>query len=119
MNSHMSMYTLVDLIAWTFSSIVLNCQPIFKLCCNVYIIQTQLEHAETVHDLHQLLYSDEVDFRYECGVSQPVQTIRMADRYSIISAIALHCSVTMCKAELDQLVEGLRTLEVSIYTTGT
>ena len=63
-------------------------------------------------ELHELLNTEEYDFRYECGVSQPVTSIEFSSREKIVGAIAMHYSVVRVKAELDQLVKGLNVLKI-------
>ena len=57
--------------------------------------------------MQELLGSDEYDFRYDLGIGQPVNTIRLEDREKIISSIANHYGILVVKAELDQLLGGL------------
>lgn len=52
-------------------------------------------------------------FHYECGVSQPVSTIKPSDRDTIVTALAMHFSVTSVKAELDQMVKGMEVFKLS------
>ena len=47
--------------------------------------------------------------RYECGISKPTLSIKDED---IISALCLHFVVLSIKAELDDLVNGLKSLDV-------
>ena len=63
-------------------------------------------------EFRELLGTDEYDFRYECGVSQPVTSINLSDRNKLVSAIAMHYSVVRVKAELDQIVNGLKVLKI-------
>ena len=65
-----------------------------------------------VHELQELLDSDDYDFRYDCGIMQPTQSIQLTERDHIISCIAKHYAVLRPKAELDQLLAGLCTLSV-------
>ena len=50
--------------------------------------------------------------RYNCGISQSAQQIRANDQTVIISAMCLHYTVLAIKAELDQIVNGLETLDL-------
>ena len=61
----------------------------------------QLQNASSSQELQELLGSDEYDFRYDLGIGQPVNTIRLE---RIISSIANHYSILVVKAELDQLI---------------
>jgi len=72
----------------------------------VYILQ--LINAPDEESFVALLDSEEYNFRYDCGVSQPVSTIKLCHREDIVSALALH-SVFAIKAELDQLISGFHT----------
>ncbi len=50
--------------------------------------------------------------RFECGVCQPTAKIQDRDRKDIISSLCLKFVILAVKAELDQLVEGLKTLDI-------
>ena len=50
--------------------------------------------------------------RYECGISKPTGCIQNADREDIISSLWLHFVVLTAKAELDDLVAGLKSLDI-------
>ena len=63
-------------------------------------------------EFHELLNTDDYDFRYKCGVSQPVTSIKCSSREKIVSAIAMHYCVVRVKAELDQIVTGLDVLKI-------
>lgn len=54
----------------------------------------------------QLLNSEDYDFRFECGVGQPITTITINHRDEIVDALAMH-SIFSIKAELDQMISGL------------
>lgn len=70
----------------------------------------QLNEAKTDDDFQDLIGSDEYDFRFSCGVTQPSVKLKLKDRDKIISSLCLHFTVL---AELEQLHHGLSTLEVS------
>ena len=59
-----------------------------------------------------LLDSDEFDFRYDIGVSQPSHTLQLSDRDRILNSMATHYAVKYMKAEVDQLKEGLKAMGV-------
>ena len=67
----------------------------------------QIEDASLVSQLQELLNTEEFDFRYDLGISKPVHEIRLDDRETLVSSMALHYGVLMVKAELDQLLCGL------------
>ena len=54
-----------------------------------------------------MLDSDEFDFRYDLGIIKPATELRLEDRESIVSSMALHFGVLSVKAELDQILCGL------------
>jgi len=56
--------------------------------------------------LINLLDSEEYNFRYECGVCQPSQMMKLSQRDDIVNALAMH-TIYSIKAELDQIVCGL------------
>ena len=63
-------------------------------------------------EFHELLNTEEYNFRYECGVSQPVTSIESSSHEKIVGAIAMHYSVVRVKSELDQLAKGLNVLKI-------
>ena len=50
--------------------------------------------------------------RYECGISKPTVNIRDIERSSIVSSLCLHFVILSVKAELDDLVNGLKSLDI-------
>ena len=77
----------------------------------------QLAETTTIEQFRRLLNSNSYDFRFECGISKPVVSIEEVDKEKIITAMALHFSISVCKTELDQLINGLETLQVKIIHT--
>lgn len=57
-----------------------------------------------------MLESSEYDFRYDMCVGLIVDSI--IDRDKLINTIALYYTVVRCKAQVDQLTEGLRVLGI-------
>jgi len=53
-----------------------------------------------------MLESEEYNFRYECGVNQPSQLIKLFYRDEIVNASAMY-TIYCIKAELDQIIYGL------------
>lgn len=62
--------------------------------------------------MRTLLDSDEFDIRYDIGVSQPTSSLQLIDCDQIVQSFATHFSIMRVKAELDQIVEGLKTLDL-------
>ena len=62
--------------------------------------------------MQHLLNSDEFAFRYECGFAQPTSTLALKDSERIVTTIAMHYSIVQCMAQLAQLQDGLRSLNV-------
>ena len=59
-----------------------------------------------------ILDSDAFDFRFDVGVSQPSSSISLVDLPSIIELFVSHSTVFSVKAQLDQIVEGLKTANI-------
>ena len=59
-----------------------------------------------------VIEAEDFDFIYDCGIHQPLHTIKKAKNECLVSAVAKHYSVISCKAELDQILEGLDTMQV-------
>lgn len=53
-----------------------------------------------------------LNIRYDCGVSKAVHSIAESEKDDIISSLCLHFVILTSKAELDGLVNGLKSLEV-------
>ena len=51
-------------------------------------------------------------YRFDCGICQPTDRIEEENRQDIISSMCLHYVILLAKAELDQLVDGLKSLDV-------
>ena len=45
----------------------------------------KLQNASNEVSFFRLLDSDDYDFRFECGISQPITTIKLTDRDEIIT----------------------------------
>lgn len=67
----------------------------------------QIEDASSVSQLQELLNTEEFDFRYDLGISKPSHEVRLDDRETLVSSMALHFGVLVVKAELDQILCGL------------
>ena len=50
----------------------------------------------------------EFDVLYDCGIHQPLHTIKLNNRSQYISDAAKHYSGVLCKAELDLMIDGLK-----------
>ena len=62
--------------------------------------------------MRQLLDSDELSFRFDAGVSIPSTAVSVENKEEIAAALAKNFVIYSCKAELDQLREGLGHLKV-------
>ena len=55
---------------------------------------------------HELLSSEDYEFRYVCGVSKPSSRILFTEKDKVISAMCLHYTIMVSLAELEQLKRG-------------
>ncbi len=62
--------------------------------------------------MRALLDSEEMSFRFSIGLSRPSYSLQLSDRDAIVESMATHFSILSVKAELDQLIEGLKVLDV-------
>ena len=62
-------------------------------------------------EIKLLLESDDYDFRYDVGISSGPR-VTLAERDQIVQSLATHYTVIAVKAQLDQIVEGLKVLGV-------
>ena len=67
-------------------------------------------NTKSESELQELLYQEDYDFRYTCGITKPVSSIKFDDRNKIIDAICLHFTVAVSLVELEQLHQGLSIL---------
>ncbi len=51
--------------------------------------------------------SDDYEFRYDLGISQPADKIRLSDKQTIVELMTKHFTILRVKAELDQILCGL------------
>ena len=78
----------------------------------IILFVLQLQNAKDEGALHDLLLSDEFDFRHDCGLSQPVHSIKFAEKEKIAGVIAKYFCIMRCLPQLQQLKEGLEALGV-------
>ena len=50
--------------------------------------------------------SSEQDYLTECGLPINLTKLTLSDKDTILEAVAQHFCIYLCKAELDQIVEG-------------
>ena len=62
--------------------------------------------------MRTLLDSDEYETRYNIGIGQLSSSLNFCDLDRIVQAFATHFAVICVKAELDQLADGLKTLDI-------
>ena len=62
---------------------------------------------ESTQELRALLDSQEFDFRFQCGVSEPAASLTLEDKERLVDAFCLHYCVFSTVAELEQLKQGL------------
>lgn len=69
-----------------------------------------MKEAADDSTLQQVLSSDDLSFRFECGISKPSTAYHIDDIPTILRLICLHFIILQRKAEIDQLIEGLNDL---------
>ena len=62
--------------------------------------------------MRDVLESEEMSCRFSVGISRPSHLYKLSDRDDIVQSMANHFSISSVKAELDQLTEGLKVLDV-------
>ena len=72
----------------------------------------QLQDAQSVSELRNLLDSKELDFRFDIGVCTPSATVELRDGIDVPKSCAAHFTIHSVKSELDQLCDGLSTMNV-------
>lgn len=58
--------------------------------------------------LQELLNSEDLSFRFECGVNKPANLYKLSDKNTIVKLMTLRLVILTRKAELDQIAEGLK-----------
>ncbi len=66
-----------------------------------------MKDAGSEDAFRSLLSEDEYDFRFDIGVSQPVDKYQLSRKSEIIACVTKHFAVLQVKAELDQILCGL------------
>ena len=95
-----------------------HCTLVMSLCSSIrqhalpICFLFQLEQAKDESELRALVQSDDYEFLYDCGIHQALNSINLSNRSQLIGNIAKHYSVILCKAEIDQIIEGLTTHKV-------
>ena len=54
-----------------------------------------------------------VDCTIDAGYTKPLCRITLEDQLELVQVVALHYALLVCKAEIDQLIEGLGEIGVS------
>ena len=68
--------------------------------------------AASTNEEMQIICEDAADI-VDFGFTKPLVFIGLEDRPSLVKAVSLHHIIFKCKAELDQLREGLGTLGIA------
>ncbi len=76
------------------------------IACLLYFI-LQLQDTCSEGEFHDLLSSEDYDFRYICGVSKPSFRTPFSEKEKVVSAMCLHYTILVSLAELEQLRRGL------------
>lgn len=67
---------------------------------------------QTVDQMRELLDGDLFDLRCTCGITVPSNSLKFKDLTEIIRSFCLHFVIYSAKSELDQIKEGLGTLDL-------
>lgn len=70
----------------------------------------KLQEVTNEDDFRNLLNSEELSFRFDCGISQPASSLCLADKENIVSSFILHYCIYNCMMELDEIRHGLSSL---------
>lgn len=77
-----------------------------------FLILVQLGAAKTVEEMRVLLDSDDFEFRFDVGVSDFSMKLELSDCDRIIQSLATYFTIVRVKAQIDQMIDGLKTLGV-------
>lgn len=73
---------------------------------------TQVTQATTEECVRNLV-EEHTEMMFDSGFTKPPTAVALSDKEHIIKALCLHHIILKCKAELDQIKDGLRTLGVA------
>lgn len=66
----------------------------------------------SIEEMRALLDSNEFNVRFEIGLGGPTSHFQFSDRDRLVQSFSMHYSILMVKAELDQMLDGMKTLGV-------
>ena len=72
-----------------------------------FSILKELAETSDVKKFQNLITSNEYEFRFSSGVSEPTTWIPFSDKQKVVNAMCLHYSIPVSLAELEQLCHGL------------
>ena len=72
----------------------------------------QVGKVQTTEELRILFDTEEFSFRFEFGFSAPSSKMTLADKVNIVRTLSLHYLIYANRAEIDRLVDGLKTLGI-------
>ena len=75
-------------------------------------ITVQIDEASDVASLRTVAM-EAIDLILDSGFSKPVVQLTESDKSELIHVLALNCTLLCCKAEIDQMIDGLKALEVA------
>ena len=78
----------------------------------IFIYCLQIRDAPD-EDTLRLVAIEEVDIVIEAGFSKIITKLTMADKDELVHIVALHHTILKCKAELDDMLNGLESLGVA------
>lgn len=72
--------------------------------------------VETNEEFKACIESDDMlELITKAGFDRPIVSLSVADKAALVHAVSLHCSILEVKAEVDQLREGLKLMNVLQY----
>lgn len=75
---------------------------VFHSHIHVHLV-SQLKKVTSDVAMCDLLDSDDLAFRYECGLVQPTTVLSLKDSARFVTNTATHYSIVQCMTELEQL----------------
>lgn len=75
-------------------------------------INVQIDEASDVSTLRTVAM-EAIDLIIDSGFSKPIVQLTESDKSELIHVLALNCTLVRCKAEIDQMLDGLKALEVA------
>ena len=99
-----------DLVSYLHSCVIVVVGT--KMIPLPHLTMHQLQQVQSGDEMRELLDGDLFDLRCTCGITVPSRSLKFKDLAEIIHSFCLHFIIYSAKSELDQIKDGMGTLDV-------